>query len=241
MIFELEIENQQYGNRIVFEHIRQRYASGAIHGFLGENGAGKTTLFQCMANMLPYKGKQMIPPHVRAGLLPAELFMYPMITGREFLQFYITAKELPCDEAKMNQLNNIFGLPLNEYAETYSTGMLKKLYFMGLLLQKNEVLLLDEPFNGLDFRSSAFVTALLIDCRKKGMTIFIASHNMDHLFSYSDTLSWVQNGSLLYYPDKSLFDNVRQTIHNEAIIQVEALNNTQSIKDNGTKSPFYRL
>lgn len=216
MTFELNIIKQRYGQKVVLENIAQSFASGAIHGFLGENGAGKTTLFQCIANMLPYEGKQMMTSDIRFGFLPAELFMYPMITGLEFLRFYVTARDISWDYEKVKSLNLLFGLPLNEYAETYSTGMLKKLYLMGLLLQKNDVLLLDEPFNGLDFRSSAFVTALLVEYKKQGNTVFVASHDMEHLISYSDTLSLLKAKRLLHYPDKAAFERVKQNILDEA-------------------------
>ncbi len=216
MTFELNIIKQRYGQKVVLENIAQSFASGAIHGFLGENGAGKTTLFQCIANMLPHEGKQMMTSDIRFGFLPAELFMYPMITGLEFLRFYVTARDISWDYEKVKSLNLLFGLPLNEYAETYSTGMLKKLYLMGLLLQKNDVLLLDEPFNGLDFRSSAFVTALLVEYKKQGNTVFVASHDMEHLISYSDTLSLLKAKQLLHYPDKAAFERVKQNILDEA-------------------------
>ena len=220
MTFPLIISRQQYGRRTVLRDLRQDYAAGMIHGFLGENGAGKTTLFRCMAGRLPFEGERMFPLQTAVGLLPAELYMYPMITGREFLQFYVTARGMACDEARMERLNASFDLPLDVYAETYSTGMLKKLYLMGLLLQGNAGLLLDEPFNGLDFRSAAFVTALLVEYRRQGHTVFVASHDVEHLLSYADTLSWLRRGRLTFYPDRAAFDEVRQAIHSEAAEQV---------------------
>lgn len=227
MTFELNIIKQQYGQKVVLENIAQSYASGAIHGFLGENGAGKTTLFQCMAKIIPFKGEPMIVNDLSFGFLPAELFMYPMITGREFLLFFVTAKGMTWDEEKVKLLDTLFGLPLDEYAETYSTGMLKKLYLMGLLLQKNKILLLDEPFNGLDFRSSAFVTSLLVEYKRQGNTVFVASHDMEHLFSYADTLSLLKEKQLLHYPDRAAFEEVKQVVRQEAEEKVSMLRKEQ--------------
>lgn len=216
----LRIEQQQYGQKIILQNINQTYDFSKIHGVLGENGSGKTTLFHCMANLIPYKGDQMIPKTFAFGYLPAELYMYSMITGEEFLRFYVSAKGYKFDVEKKNQLNDFFELPLKEYAETYSTGMLKKLYLLGLLLQRNELLLLDEPFNGLDFVSSAFITALLQHQREEGKTIFIASHDLDHLFSYADTISVIKDKTLLYFDHKDKFQSMKASIEEDARLKV---------------------
>ena len=222
-MFKLHIEQQSYGSKVILRNISQLYETGKIHGFLGENGAGKTTLFQCMANILPYRGERMIPENMRLGFLPAELFMYQKITGKEFLHFFVTAKELIFDRTEMLSLNAFFELPLDEYAETYSTGMLKKLYLMGLLMQKNEVLILDEPFNGLDFKSSAFVTALITEFKQQGKTVFVASHDMDHLFSYADTLSLLRDKQLSFYSQRTDFEKIKSDIQKDAIQKVAVL------------------
>ena len=200
MAYHLNIIRQEYGRRTLLHDLRQDYAAGRMHGFLGENGAGKTTLFRCMAGRLSFEGEPMFSPETRV---------------------YVTARGLPYDAARLERLNAAFELPLDEYAEVYSTGMLKKLYLMGLLLQDNAVLLLDEPFNGLDFRSSAFVTALLTEYRRRGQTVFVASHDLDHLLSYADTLSWLRCGTMTYYPDRTAFEDVRQAIRREAAERVQ--------------------
>lgn len=221
LIYNLHIKEQCYGSKIVLQDILQLYESGKIHGFLGENGAGKTTLFHCMANLVPFRGERMIQKTVRFGYLPAELFMYPMITGNEFLQFYITAKGVRYKCSETYQLNKLFELPLDEYAETYSTGMLKKLYLLGLLLQKNEILLLDEPFNGLDFKSSAFITELIVNFKKQEHTVFVASHDMEHLFSYADTISVIHDKHLTFYSQPSSFEQIKANIISEAQHKVQ--------------------
>ena len=215
-ILRLNIELQQYGNKVVLQNISQEYEPGCIHGFLGENGAGKTTLFHCMANMIPYKGQRIFPEKTRFGYLPTELFMYPKITGYEFLKFFVTAKGQAFDDEEVRRLNELFDLPLKEYADTYSTGMLKKLYLLGLLLQHNEILLLDEPFNGLDFKSSAFITAIIKEYKGRGFTVFVSSHNIEHLFSYADTLSLLTERKMTFYPEKDSFSAVREKIEADA-------------------------
>ena len=222
-MLHLKIKQQQYNDKVVLEQIDQSYPLGAIHGVLGENGAGKTTLFHCMANLIPFKGEQMIPARYTFGYLPAELYVFPLITGNEFLRFYVMAKKGAFNEEKKRQLNEFFELPLNKYASTYSTGMLKKLYLMGILLQENDILLLDEPFNGLDFKSSAFITALITSLKQQGHTLFIASHDIEHLFSYSDTISLIKDRGIAFYPTKEDFKQVESLIKEDAAMKVGEL------------------
>lgn len=220
-LLNLHIDEQKYGDKTILHSIYQSYESGKIHGVLGENGAGKTTLFHCMADLIPYEGKTMFAGFADFGYLPAELYMYPMITGDEFLQFYVTAKGRIYQKDEKDRLNRLFELPLHEYADRYSTGMLKKLYLLGLLLQYNDSLLLDEPFNGLDFKSSAFMTALLCHCRDEGNTLFVASHDIEHLFSYADTISVIKDGGLVFYSDRDAFQQIKTDIENEASMKVK--------------------
>lgn len=215
------IRQQKYGDKVVLQDINQLYDACKIHGVLGKNGSGKTTLFHCMAGLISYDGQRTIPDGVTFGYLPAELYMYSMISGDEFLRFYVEAKGRRYDSKEKSRLNDFFGLPLNEYAETYSTGMLKKLYLLGLLLQQNKLLLLDEPFNGLDFESSAFITVLLQHLREEGKTIFVASHDLDHLFSYADTISVIQEKKLRYYNNPEQFQSIKDSIENEARQKVQ--------------------
>lgn len=218
---KLCIKQQKYGDKIVLQNIDQLYCEGKIHGILGKNGTGKTTLFHCMAGLISYEGEQMISNKTSFGYLPAELYMYSMITGDEFLRFYVEAKGKRYNPEEKKRLNDFFGLPLESYAEYYSTGMLKKLYLLGLLLQHNELLLLDEPFNGLDFESCAFITALLHYLREDGKTIFIASHDLDHLFSYADTISVIQSKELVHYNNPDQFSVIKNRIEQEAQQKVQ--------------------
>lgn len=225
----LEIDQQKYDEKVILEQISQAYSLHSIHGVLGENGAGKTTLFHCMANLIPYKGKRMIPLELSFGYLPAELYMYPLITGDEFLRFYVTAKKKTFHKDEKERLNQFFELPLREYASTYSTGMLKKLYLLGILLQRNDILLLDEPFNGLDFKTCAFVTALIRELKEEGHTLFIASHDIDHLFTYSDTISLLKDRYIEFYPDRGSFKKIEDMIKTEAMEKVNKLRNPQIV------------
>lgn len=213
---DVYIQEKKYDRKVILKDIDIRYPLGKIHAVLGANGSGKTTLFKCMMNYEGYKGGRVFPESASVGFLPADLYMYPYITGNEFIHFYLTAKGISYNKEEKEIYNNLFDLPLNDYAANYSTGMLKKLYLMALLLQHNEILLLDEPFNGLDYPSVLFITSILRELNKKGHTIFIASHIVEHLLSFSDTLSVLDNKTISYYDTKAAISKVYEELKEKA-------------------------
>ncbi|MBN3661915.1 MAG: ABC transporter ATP-binding protein, partial [Ornithobacterium rhinotracheale] len=145
--------NKNFGNNEVLKDISLEFLEGNIYGIVGENGAGKTTLFRCIAGLESYSGEILSenkPLKNHLGYLETEPFFYSRITGKEYIQLLCNArnKKVNIDE------KNIFGLPLEQYASTYSTGMKKKLALTAILLQENKYYILDEPFNGIDIQSS---------------------------------------------------------------------------------------
>ena len=193
---DILIKEKRYNDKIILRDIDLSYSAPGIHGVLGANGSGKTTLFNCMMGFTDFDGEAAFDKSASVGFLPAELYMYPYITGNEFIRFYLSAKGKKADDKEKEEYNKLFELPLNDYAASYSTGMLKKLYLMALLLQHNDILLLDEPFNGLDYVSTLFITSILQNLREKGFTIFVASHAIEHLITFCDTLSIVKSQSI---------------------------------------------
>lgn len=200
---DVNIDLKKYSKKTILKDIHVQYPVKGVHAILGANGSGKTTLFKCMAGQTLFEGSRIFDENTSFGFLPADLYMYPYITGNEFIRFYIKAKGLKYDKTEKERYNAVFGLPLDEYAMNYSTGMMKKLYLMALLLQHNHILFLDEPFNGLDYVSVMFITSILKNLKEKGYTIFIASHIVEHLLSFCDTLSVIENGTLSYYNNKA--------------------------------------
>ena len=102
----------------------------------------------------------------------------------------------------MKRLNQLFDLPLNKFADEYSTGMLKKLHLLALLLQQNDLLLLDEPFNGLDYLSSTYLSELLSELKKQDTLILISSHDLELLVKISGTITLIDHGSVRVQSDE---------------------------------------
>jgi ABC-2 type transport system ATP-binding protein len=192
---------KSYGSISVLENVNLHYFSGTINGVIGSNGAGKSTLLNCIAGYIDYRG-MIERKHIESvGLLTANPYIFPRITGHEFIRFALSAKNRKEDTARLYQLNALFELPLNRFADEYSVGMLKKLHLLALLLQDNDLLLLDEPFNGLDILSSAYLSELLLELKRQGAFIFVSSHNISQLIKISDTLTLVENDTAVMKSD----------------------------------------
>jgi ABC-2 type transport system ATP-binding protein len=100
---------------------------------------------------------------------------------------------------------NIFDLPLNQYATTYSTGMKKKLALTAILLQRNEYLILDEPFNGVDLESNILLIEIIHGLKKLGKTVIISSHVFSTLNDTCDEINLLSEGTILKSVQKEGF------------------------------------
>ncbi|MEA5126600.1 MAG: ATP-binding cassette domain-containing protein [Proteiniphilum sp.] len=221
---ELIIESlsKSYAKTPVLENVNLHYRSGVINGIIGPNGAGKSTLLNCIAGYIPYQGRIDRKNIKTTGLLTSNPYIFPRITGLEFIRFCLSAKNCREDTQKLNQLNGLFELPLHKFADEYSTGMLKKLHLLALLLQENDMLLLDEPFNGLDILSSAYLSELLQELKKQDTLIFISSHDLNHLVKIAGTLTVIENG--MTYMKSEQLSEIQKEIEKHAYDKVKSLN-----------------
>ena len=103
---------------------------------------------------------------------------------------------------------NIFDLPLSQYAETYSTGMKKKLALTGILLQKNDFFILDEPFNGVDIQSNMLITAIIERLKAAQKTILISSHIFSTLNDTCDQIYVLRGGEIAQKVEKQDFQQL---------------------------------
>jgi ABC-2 type transport system ATP-binding protein len=207
---EINHLSENFGKISVLKDISLKYNKGMIYGLIGENGAGKTTLFKCMMGLYTYTGEIKKAPDIAIGYLPADNFFYTLVTGLEYLQFCIKAKDCKIDYEKIKTLNGLFNLPLNRYASDYSTGMKKKLALMALLLQENDVYILDEPFNGIDLKGCIQLKKIIKNLKNEGKTIIISSHLISSLHEICETIHYL-NRHIIY-----------KEFHEESIEEIEA-------------------
>ncbi|WP_455667386.1 ABC transporter ATP-binding protein [Phocaeicola sp.] len=193
-MIEITDLHKNFGRVHVLNGIHLNYESGNIYGLVGENGAGKTTLFNCIMGMYDYTGNIIKDKALNIGYLSASAFFYSQITGLEHLEFCMRAKGLGIDADAIKHSNEIFQLPLDRYAAEYSTGMKKKLAFMALLLQDNDVYILDEPFNGVDLKGCILMKKLIRELKEEGKTVIVSSHLISSLREICDMIHYLYDG-----------------------------------------------
>lgn len=189
--------SKSFGKNEVLKDIHLEFQAGKVYGLVGENGAGKTTLFRCIAGLENYQGtisSDLEPLKNHLGLLLTEPYFFTKITGKEYIRLVCNArgvKDLDLDA------KNIFDLPLDQYAATYSTGMKKKLALTAVLLQGNQYFILDEPFNGVDIQSNIVLTEIILKLRELGKTVIVSSHIFSTLSDTCDEIHLLKKGEKL--------------------------------------------
>jgi ABC-2 type transport system ATP-binding protein len=209
--------SKKYGSKAALTDINLLFEPGKAYGVVGENGAGKTTLFRCIAGLENFEGS-LRSPYIalkdNLGFLPTEPYFFSKITGREHIQLLCNARNVPTGDIDHK---NIFELPLDQYASTYSTGMKKKLALTAILLQKNEVFILDEPFNGVDVQSNMIIAEIIHRLKSDGKTLIISSHIFSTLRDSCDEIVLLKNGNLVKKIEKDEFDRLEQEMRDFSI------------------------
>lgn len=199
-----------FGNKEVLKNLSMEFSTGNIYGIVGENGAGKTTLFRCIAGLESYSGEiisDVMPLKNHLGLLLTEPFFFTMMTGREYIRLLCNSR------GKTNvdiDSKNIFDLPLEQYASTYSTGMKKKLAITAILLQENEYFILDEPFNGVDIQSNIILTEIILKLKELNKIVIISSHIFSTLSDTCDEIHLLRKGEQIKSVNKTGFKDLEQ-------------------------------
>lgn len=201
---------KNYGNNKVLKEINMVFSRGKVYGIVGENGAGKTTLFRCIAGLESYSGdiiSEVQPLKNHLGLLLTNPFFFTKITGKEYIK-------LLCNARNKRSINidekNIFDLPLNQYASTYSTGMKKKLAITAILLQENECFILDEPFNGVDIQSNIVLAEIILKLKELNKTVLVSSHIFSTLSDTCNEIHLLRKGEQIKSVQKVDFKTLEQ-------------------------------
>ncbi len=209
--------SKKYGSKTVLNGIDLSFDAGKVYGVVGKNGAGKTTLFNCIAGIERYEGDidskfETLKNHL--GILETNPIFLSHITGWEYLKLHCIARGIAEEDFEGQ---NIFDLPLHEYAVTYSTGMKKKLALMAILLQKNDVYILDEPFNGVDIQSNILITAIIEELKRKGKTVIISSHIFSTLSDTCDQIFLMKDGVIAKSATQTEFEVLENEMKDDVI------------------------
>lgn len=193
---ELSNITKRYGKLTVLADVSIVFGPGKIYGIMGENGAGKSTLFRCMTGLESYEGAVSQEPGSLIGYLSDTPYFYPMVTGREFVDFSLRARGLTVGNEAIEELNRQFRLPLQKYPSQYSMGMKKRLMLFILMLQHNDIYILDEPFNGLDLSGCILLKKWMLQMKAEGKLLVLSSHIISSLTDICDEIYYLHRGRI---------------------------------------------
>jgi len=210
--------NVGYGNHPVLKDLDLEVQANTIHGILGMNGAGKTTFFNSIYGIINKATgdillNEAIVKKQDIAYLETHNFFYSFLKGREYLElFALHNKTFTIDD-----WNELFQLPLNDMIDTYSTGMKKKLAFMGILALDKPILFLDEPFNGIDVESHERMVQVILRLKDQGKHILISSHIIQTLTNICDRISWLRDGNFQRTYEQGDFNSLEEEIRRNIV------------------------
>ena len=210
-VFEINSVSRLFGHVAVVDDLTLALGKGEVVGFLGTNGAGKTTTIKMLIGLLrPTSGTIRLfggdpldaSTRRRIGYMPEIAYYYPFLNVRELLAFYggICGMEKKLVRSRTEELLEEVGLvdaakrPLKEY----SKGMLQRAGIAQALLSDPDLLILDEPFTGLDPLARIHFRNLLKKLRDKGKSIFFSSHELGETELLCDNIAIMKKGRCIY-------------------------------------------
>jgi len=200
-------------NENVIEGLNLQMEENRIHGIVGLNGAGKTTLLNSIFGLKRQNSGEILLNDEKVtkklmSFLPTENYFYPDISGKEYLNLFKNK------EFNTKKWNILFLLPLNKIIDNYSTGMKKKLALLGILKTNKQIMIFDEPFNGLDIETSRVIRTIFLKLKNNGKTIIVTSHIIETLTNMCDYIHFLENGKIKYSVGKNEFKDFENQIFN---------------------------
>jgi ABC-2 type transport system ATP-binding protein len=211
----LEIKNvsKSYdGKKKAIDQINLSIEPGEIYGFIGHNGAGKTTLLKSIAGILSFdEGEINIHGYsIKKNPLQAKKLMayipdnpdiYESLSARQYLDFIADVFDIDLDKRnqRIEAYANMFEMTdrLNDPISEFSHGMKQKTVIMGALIHEPKVLLLDEPFVGLDPKASFLLKEVFHSLCEKGSLIFFSTHVLEVAEKLCDKVAIIKNGKIV--------------------------------------------
>ncbi len=204
---EISALRKSYGEVEVLHGIDFAVQPGRLVGFLGPNGAGKTTTIRILLGLIRASsgianlfgvGSRQYGKRVRrdVGYLPGEIHFYTNLTGRATVEFLARARRVDCRN-EIRRLAEAFDLELGKPVRKYSSGMKQKLGLIQALMHKPQLLVLDEPTNGLDplVRKSLFVE--LRQVVSENRTVLFSSHTLSEVEELCDDVVMLRDGNIV--------------------------------------------
>lgn len=234
----LKIKNvsKHFGEKLAVDNISFEMNEPGVFGLLGTNGAGKTTTIRMMLGILKkdvgeisWNGKQVERKNVNFGYLPEERGIYPKIKIYDQLMYFAELKGMKKEEATKEIDYWMKRLKVEEYkemqAEKLSKGNQQKIQFITAILHNPELIVLDEPFSGLDPVNTELLKEVILELVEKGKYIIMSSHQMTSIEEFCSNVVIINRGKTVLkgnlkeikdtYPATKLEISVKQNIEKD--------------------------
>lgn len=205
----IEVQNvvKRFRDQVVLKNVSISFEKGKIHGIVGRNGSGKTVLFKCICGLMHPEegvilvngkrvGRDVDMPEDIGAIIEAPGFL-PNYSEYKNLRFLANIRRKIGKEEILNVLKTVGLDPESrKHVGKYSLGMRQRLGIAQAIMEDPEILILDEPMNGLDNAGVQDIRALLLELKAQGKTILLASHNHEDIAALCDTVHEMDGGVL---------------------------------------------
>ncbi len=213
-MLKIEHLTKSYGEKKAVDDLSLHINQGEIYGFIGHNGAGKTTTLKCIAGIQPFdQGDIFInghsiktdPTECKRSLayIPDNPDLYDFMTGIQFLNFVADIFQVSVTDRKdrIKKYADVFSLTddLNQSVASYSHGMKQKLAIISALIHNPVVIVMDEPFVGLDPKAAHSLKLIMREICDNGGAIFFSTHVLEVAEKLCDKISIIKQGKLIKY------------------------------------------
>jgi ABC-2 type transport system ATP-binding protein len=215
-VVELEGVTKAYEDKVAVNHLSLSIEAGQMFGLLGPNGAGKTSSIRMMLGItMPDSGRVSLfgrpferPSLDRVGYLPEERGLYKKMQVLEQLVFFGQLHGVDSGEARKRAVSWARRLEiedaLEKKTEELSKGMQQKIQFIGAVLHDPQLIVMDEPFSGLDPVNAVLLERTLIELKDQGKAVLFSTHRMDQVEKLCDSICLINRGEAV------LFGRVRE-------------------------------
>lgn len=208
----IEHLTKTYGDKRAVDDLSLHIAPGEIYGFIGHNGAGKTTTIKSCCGILGFDSGEITIDGVsmkenplvcksKLAYIPDNPDLYDFMTGIQYLNFVADVFGVPADERqkKIRELADAFEITdaLAEAVSSYSHGMKQKLAIISALIHSPKLIIMDEPFVGLDPKASHLLKQLMRKICDDGGAIFFSTHVLEVAEKLCDKIAIIKNGKLI--------------------------------------------
>ncbi len=249
---ELEQITKAFGKHVAVDNLSLAVPKGSTYGFIGPNGSGKTTTIRMIMNILypdagniKIMGNERMGPRLdNIGYLPEERGLYKKMKVRELLLFHGELKNAGDIRREADHWLERFNLSdwANKKVETLSKGMSQKLQFITTIIDRPEIIILDEPFSGLDPVNADLIKSVVLELQKEGSTIIFSTHDMSMAEKMCDFIFMIYqgkkvlDGTLSSIQDKYGNDTLRIQTENgksvyEGITGIEKINDFGQVQE----------